>query len=547
MLFARLVGVDEFYRPKIKVTTFILLISCFYGFVLNYPLVHTLFKLSETVPEKWFPYTGPFLLSFAAIIIFSLFAIPKIIKPFFILLTLTSAVAMYAVQEFRVLFDASMIENVVETNASEALFYLNVRMVLYFVAFGVLPSVLIVWVKLDYQSTVFKEIFSRIALVLIAVIGISLIATTSYKNYASIGRNNKYMNKMIVPAHVYYAYRYVQKNYFNQQLAYTSLGDDAHLEATENKKPTLVILVLGETARSMNFSDNGYEHDTQPYTKNLGMISFQNVSSCGTYTALSVPCMFSNFNRTQYSKPKANAQDNAIDIISKAGVETLWIDNDGGDKGVAHNTRLVKINAQKNSSALCNGETCLDEVMLEPADKFIQQDNKNKLLVLHTIGSHGPTYFQRFPANLAKFAPWCNSKDLQECTDKEITNVYDNTLVYTDYLLSKLVAELKHYSEQYNVALMYISDHGESLGENGLYLHGTPYTIAPKEQKTVPWLVWIPAQYANQKHIDMKCLAKEAHHNNYSHDNFFHSLIGFYGVKTQAKQDIMDIFSICHA
>lgn len=485
-------------RPAIKVTTFIVLLAFYYGFVLNYPVLREIFSLSKDVPDVWFPYTAPWVLFFAFVIIFSLFAVPVIMKPFMAILTLTSAVALYGAVNYHILFDVSMIENVFGTNASEISFYLNLRSVLYMLVFGIFPTLLIFWVRVEYRRSWLRELLSRIILVLLALVGIAIIAVTTYKDYASVGRNNKYLNKMIIPAHAYDTYKYIKLNYLTKPLPYVSLGNDATLVVTENEKPTLVIFVLGETARSMNFKDNGYSKDTQPYTKNLGLISFKNVSSCGTYTALSVPCMFSNMERIDYSKARANAQDNALDIIAKSGTETLWIDNDGGDKGVAKKTPLINIDPTENDD-LCNGETCFDEVMLKHANTFIQADDKNKLIVLHTIGSHGPTYFQRFPVEKAKFAPWCNRKDIEQCTDQEITNVYDNTLVYTDYFLSQVVATLKKYSSQYNVAMMYMSDHGESLGESGLYLHGTPYSIAPKEQSTVPWLMWVPKQYADQK------------------------------------------------
>ncbi|HBV77836.1 MAG TPA: phosphoethanolamine--lipid A transferase [Vibrio sp.] len=531
-------------RPAIKVTTFIVLLAFYYGFVLNYPVLREIFSLSKDVPDVWFPYTAPWVLFFAFVIVFSLFAVPVIMKPFMAILTLTSAVALYGAVNYHILFDVSMIENVFGTNASEISFYLNLRSVLYMLVFGIFPTLLIFWVRVEYRRSWLRELLSRIILVLLALVGIAIIAVTTYKDYASVGRNNKYLNKMIIPAHAYDTYKYIKLNYLTKPLPYVSLGNDATLVVTENEKPTLVIFVLGETARSMNFKDNGYSKDTQPYTKNLGLISFKNVSSCGTYTALSVPCMFSNMERIDYSKARANAQDNALDIIAKSGTETLWIDNDGGDKGVAKKTPLINIDPTENDD-LCNGETCFDEVMLKHANTFIQADDKNKLIVLHTIGSHGPTYFQRFPVEKAKFAPWCNRKDIEQCTDQEITNVYDNTLVYTDYFLSQVVATLKKYSSQYNVAMMYMSDHGESLGESGLYLHGTPYSIAPKEQSTVPWLMWVPKQYADQKNIDLDCLKKESQQSKYSHDNFFHSLIGFYGVNTKEKQMQMDVFTTC--
>lgn len=542
---SRLFDVDSFYRPNIKATTLILLLAFYYGFILNYPIVSKVFELSQGGPDVWFPYTGPFVLFFACAVIFSLFTLPYVTKPFFIILMLTSSLALYAEQQFHVLFDSSMIENVVETHVSEILFYFNIRSVLFLLAFGVIPSLLLLWSEIEYRSSILREVVARIILILVALLGIILIAITTYKDYASVGRNNQYLNRMIIPAYAYDSYKYIKRNYLTKALPYTPLGDDAKLEPVKNGKPTLVVMVLGETARAMNFADNGYVHDTQPYTKGMGLISFKNVSSCGTYTALSVPCMFSNMERTHYNKAEASAQDNAVDIIAKAGVETLWIDNDGGDKGVAHNTQLVNIDP-KSDKTLCDGETCFDQVMLKPAQQFIEKDQKNKLIVLHTIGSHGPTYFQRFPVAMAKFAPWCNRKDIEQCTDQEITNVYDNTLVYTDFFLAQVIKQLKGYSKDYNVAMMYVSDHGESLGENGLYLHGTPYAIAPKEQKTVPWLLWLPEQYAQQKQIDVACIKHEAQQPNYSHDNFFHSLIGLYGVETKDKQVSLDLFSSCH-
>ncbi|WP_083962804.1 phosphoethanolamine transferase [Vibrio litoralis] len=541
----RLFTFDNAFRPKVKTSTFILVVSFYFGFILNYPIVSKVFELGKNVPDIWFPYTGPFVLFFAFIIVFSIVTLPFIIKPWYGFLFLSSALALYSVQEFHVLFDTSMIENIMETNASEALFYLNVRSVFYFVIFGLIPTLLLMWVKVEFRSSVFRELVSRVILILVSIVFITIIAITTYKDYASVGRNNRYLNKMIIPAHVYDTYKYIKRNYLTKPLPYTSLGDDAKLLPAKNGKPTLVVMVLGETARGMNFSDNGYSRDTQPYTKDLGLISFKDVSSCGTYTALSVPCMFSNMNRTGYNKAKANAQDNAVDIIAKAGVETLWVDNDGGDKGVAHNTQLIDIDPTKND-ALCDGNTCVDEVMLKPAQQFIEKDNKDKLIVLHAIGSHGPTYFQRFPAKFAKFAPWCNRKDIEQCADQEITNVYDNTLVYTDFFLAQVIKQLQGHSQDYNVAMMYVSDHGESLGENGLYLHGTPYAIAPKEQKTVPWLLWLPKQYAKQKLIDKACVKEEAQKSRYTHDNFFHSLIGLYGVDTEAKQASLDLFSNCH-
>lgn len=522
---------------------FILLMSVYYAFILNMPVISKIYQVTgyHLTP---FIISSPCLLFFSFVIIFSMLCQPFIFKPVSILLLITSSLAFYAAMKFRVMFDYGMIENIFETNTSEASSYLNGSSLFYLLFFGILPAILVLMTDIIYSKSIFKEILKRVVLVLAAFIGLGLIAMFFYKDYAAVGRNNSYLNKMINPAHAYNTFKYINRNYFTTPEPYRPLGEDAKLLPAKNKKDTLVVVVLGETARGMNFSYNGYKRDTNPYTADMGLISFQQVSSCGTATAVSVPCMFSNMNRSDYKKSKANNQDNVMDIIGRAGVTLLWKDNDGGDKGVAKNFEKISLDPTEESS-FCNGETCHDEALLTHFDKEITARQGNKLITIHTIGSHGPTYFQRYPESMARFTPACNSKDIEKCSDAEIRNTYDNTIAYTDFFLSKLIQKLKHYQDKYNVALMYISDHGESLGENGLYLHGTPYTIAPREQTTVPWLMWIPDQYAQAKGLDKNCLSKLATSRHFSQDNFFHTLIGFYGVETTAKNPELDITATC--
>lgn len=532
--------------PKIEMsmTMLVVILAVYFGTVMNYPVLNTIFKLSENVSNPLFPFTAPVLLTCAFIIIFSALAWPYIFKPFMAFVILTSAAALYAEINFQTLFDSTMIESVFETNTSEVLFYLNSSTMLYLLVFGVLPCIFLAMVRIKPYRTWMHAIASRVGVLLIAVVGVGLIAETCYKDYASVGRNNQYLNKMIIPAHIYSSAKYLNKTYFETKLAYQTVGTDAQISEAPNGKPTLMVVVLGETARAMNFTQNGYSRETNPFTKNLGLIAFQNVSSCGTYTALSVPCMFSSMTRETYNKPRAAAQDNALNVLQHAGVDVLWIDNDGGDKGVADKLRYISINSSlKNED--CNGSTCFDIAMLNDAKKFIDDGTRNKLLVLHTIGSHGPTYWQRYPDAHAPFQPACNRSDIENCNDEEILNVYDNTLVYTDFVLAQVIAELKAVSTDYNVMLTYISDHGESLGESGLYLHGTPYAIAPKEQTQVPWLIWMPEQYAQQKSLSTNCLKDKAQNGNLSHDNLFHSLLGLYGVSSQAQNAELDITQNC--
>ncbi len=533
-----------FPRITMTMTGLIVLVSVYFGTVMNYPVLSKILELSSDVPNPFFALSAPLLLTCAFIVIFSAFAWPYFFKPFMVLVMLSSAAALYAQVNFQTMFDMTMMESIFETNSSEVSFYLNSTTLLYMTFLGVLPALFVMSVRIVPHKTWLRALASRIGVVVLAVAGIGLVAGTSYKDYASVGRNNHYLNKMIIPAHIYNGAKYLNKAYFTQKLAYKQQGTDAKVLASDNGKPTLMVVVLGETARAQNFAYNGYQRNTNPYTQNMGLIAFQDVSSCGTYTALSVPCMFSNMTRNAYDKPHAQSQDNVLDVVQHAGVDVLWVDNDGGDKGVASKLTYATIDSSLKSSQ-CDGTTCFDMVMMEKAKQFIDKDKHNKLLVLHTIGSHGPTYWNRYPDAQAPFQPACDRSDIENCNDQQITNVYDNTLVYTDYVLAQVIKELETVSADYNVMMTYISDHGESLGESGLYLHGTPYAIAPKEQTHVPWLMWIPNQYAQQKGLSVDCLNQKAQSSSLSHDNLFHSLLGLYGVETNVREPKLDITQNC--
>lgn len=523
----------------------VILLAIYFGFVLNFPFNKRIFQLSGA-EHFIFSLTPGVLLIGCFLIIFSLFPSRFIFKPLIILLLLSASAAMYATLKYSVLFDYSMVENVFETNSGEALSYINAQSIYYVLVFGAIPSVLLIRTEIAKHEHYYVGLLKRLALIFSGIFIIGIVAVFFYKDYASVGRNNRYLNKMINPAHVYNAVKYIDRRFFTTPLPYHVRGVDAQVIKSSNHKPTFFVVVLGETARAQNFAYNGYTRNTNPYTQGLGIISLEHVSSCGTATAHSLPCMFSSFTRNNYSKEKAMAQDNVLDVISHAGVDVTWYDNDGGDKNVAKHVIENEIPTIK-SNAACDGESCYDQVLVDKLSLQIKSatELKNQLVVLHTMGSHGPTYFKRYPADKEVFKPACRRRDIENCSDQYIVNVYDNTLVYTDFILSEVIKVLKDASDDYNVAMIYLSDHGESLGENGLYLHGTPYAFAPKEQTHIPWLMWLPKPYTEAKNIDANCLKNNAKTKKYSHDNLFHSLLGLYGIKTAIKDKNLDITEQC--
>ncbi|MGR6759244.1 phosphoethanolamine transferase [Aeromonas veronii] len=526
-----------------------LLLVLFFALVLNWPIfLHFYTVLSALTHVKaGFAISIPLVLIAALNAVFIPFTFRFVLKPFFTVLILTGSIVSYAMLKYGVIFDAGMIQNIVETNSGEAGAYLNGSVALWFLLTGLLP-VLVLWsLRIRYPARWYQGLAWRAGALAISLLFIGGVASLYYQDYASVGRNNKSLAKEIVPAnYVHGLYKYGRDVLFATPIPYQHLGTDARVVA-RGGKPTLMFLVVGETARSQNYSLNGYGKATNSFTaKEQGVVSFRDVRSCGTATAVSVPCMFSNLTRRGYDDQLASSRDGLLDVLQHAGVSVLWKENDGGCKGVCRNVPTIEI-LPKSYPALCQGESCYDEVLLEGLDQQIAGMKGNKLVAFHLMGSHGPTYFRRYPASERAFMPDCPRSDIENCSNEELVNTYDNTIRYTDKVVGLLIDKLKSLESQYDVGLVYLSDHGESLGAMGLYLHGTPYKFAPDDQTRVPLLTWFSPQLQADRQLDMGCLAAEASSQRFSHDNLFHSMLGIMDVQTKVYDGALDLFKPCRA
>ncbi|MFM5470099.1 phosphoethanolamine transferase [Aeromonas veronii] len=526
-----------------------LLLVLFFALVLNWPIFLHFYTVLSTLThvKAGFAISIPLVLIAALNAVFIPFTFRFVLKPFFTVLILTGSIVSYAMLKYGVIFDAGMIQNIVETNSGEAGAYLNGSVALWFLLTGLLP-VLVLWsLRIRYPARWYQGVALRAGALAISLLFIGGVASLYYQDYASVGRNNKSLAKEIVPAnYVHGLYKYGRDVLFATPIPYQQLGTDARVVA-RGSKPTLMFLVVGETARSQNYSLNGYGKATNSFTaKEQGVVSFRNVRSCGTATAVSVPCMFSNLTRRGYDDQLASSRDGLLDVLQHAGVSVLWKENDGGCKGVCRNVPTIEI-LPKSYPALCQGESCYDEVLLEGLDQQIAGMKGNKLVAFHLMGSHGPTYFRRYPASERVFMPDCPRSDIENCSNEELVNTYDNTIRYTDKVVGLLIDKLKSLESQYDVGLVYLSDHGESLGAMGLYLHGTPYKFAPDDQTRVPLLTWFSPQLQADRELDMGCLAAEASSQRFSHDNLFHSMLGIMDVQTRVYDNKLDLFKPCRA
>ncbi|MBS0903895.1 phosphoethanolamine transferase EptA [Pantoea dispersa] len=529
--------------------SFNLLAALFFAFVLN---ALFLLRAWEIIPytrvhDYLFAASMPVVLVAAFYLLFSLLAWPWIRKPLLIVLILASAAANYFMHSFGTVIDTNMIENVFESNAQETGALMSRNYVIWMLLMGILPVALVCSVRISNRQRWWWNLLQRLASALGAVLVILLMAVLFYKDYASLIRNNKGLVKMITPANIVSGTgHYVDQRYLQGSQALVKIGEDAQKGPliTAEPKKTLVVLVVGETARAENFSLGGYARDTNPQLKKQQVIYYPNASSCGTETAISVPCMFSNMPREHYDANLAHHQEGVLDVLAHAGISVLWRENDGGCKGACDRVPHTDM-TQWQLPQYCHDGFCLDDVLLHRFDNYVDSLHNDGIIVLHQMGSHGPAYFKRYPAAFQRFTPTCDSNQIQDCDHQALVNTYDNSLLYTDDMLSRTIDKLKGLSDRFNVALVYLSDHGESLGEHGMYLHGAPYLFAPSQQTHIPLLLWMSPGYAAAYHIDQACLRQQAAETAVSQDNLFHTVLGLFNIQTQQYQPQLDMIKLC--
>jgi lipid A ethanolaminephosphotransferase len=472
-------------------------------------------------------------------------------KPLLAVFCLAAAFGAYFMMSYGVVIDKTMMVNTLQTDFRETRDLINWRLLATVLVLGVLP-IYALWQQPVRYARTGRQLVANLGIFATALLAFVLVLMVFFQSIAPVMHTHTQVRYLINPLNSFYALGQLTAKPFQKNASVIlPLGTDAQLGAqyAGQDKPPLLMLVLGETARSGSFGVNGYARDTTSTLANQHIASQRNAWACGTSTAASLPCMFSNLGRAGYSAREANSE-NMLDVLQHAGLAVLWVDNQSGCKGVCdrvHSARALD-DAQPPPPGLCNGEECFDEILLQGLEQRIaalpaEQRAKGVVVVLHQIGSHGPAYTQRSPAAFKKFMPECTNNALQSCTSDEVVNVYDNSIAYTDHVLGLAISWLKQQTHS-APALVYVADHGESLGENNLYLHGMPYGIAPDVQKRVPWITWLSPAFEQRSHVTTTCL-QQHQDAAISHDNYFHSVLGLMNVNTSVYRDSLDIYATC--
>lgn len=423
-----------------------------------------------------------------------------------------NAIALYFISTYKVIIDKTMIGNILNTNFEESSSFFSFTLVLYFLFLGVLPSIFLFKIK---------TLRAKIKTFLLhTFVGLAFLVSFAYinsNNWLWIDKHSTTLGALTMP----WSYVANTSRFFShksQENKKQILLPDATIK---DSTKSVIVLVIGESARSENFSLYGYEKNTNPLLSKLDNIYHYKAHSCATYTTAGVKCILEHKNSNKLYEVLPN-------YLYRNNIEVIWRTTNWGTPTIKVKNYLERKDLEK----LCEGKGCeYDEILLSGLKEQVLASKKNKILViLHTSTSHGPTYYKKYPEQFNVFTPVCKSVELAKCSQEELINAYDNTIVYTDYILATLIEELKQLKD-YKTSMIFISDHGESLGENNLYMHGIPISIAPKEQFDIPFIVWVSDNTRGLKEKE-----------ELSQHHIFHSVLDFLSIDSPIYDEEMSVF-----
>ena len=477
------------------------------------------------------------------VFIFELLAPWRLQRPVLALLIVVAAAAAHFQGRFGIVIDPDMVRNIFETTPTESRHLIDAATVAGIGLTGVLPAALVFWPRVRRREALHQlwrwPLGAAVSLAL--VLGGLFLHFQAFS--AMLRERHQIMASYQPGATLVSLARYARQELASTGTTLTPVGTDARpgpaLAAAQ--RPVLLVVFVGETLRAQNWGLNGYARDTTPGLRARGVVNFPDMTACGTSTAVSVPCMLSDLTRDTYGRAAFTGRENLADVLAHAGFDVRWVDNNTGDQGVARRTGWAPVDPALDPAA-CDPE-CTDHILLPVIDQLLAGLTRNTVLFLHMIGNHGPAYYLRASADEHVFLPDCRTASFADCTLEEIVNAYDNAVLETDWVLSQAIDRLAA-AQTAATALVFVSDHGESLGESGLFLHAAPSFMAPQVQTRVPMVIWQSDRFQRDLGLRPGCLVARAAAPT-SHDNVFHTVLGLLDVATGARLAALDLTDGC--
>ncbi len=504
------------FKQKIKLSSYAAIVSIINLILYHFAFYKFIFKNIDTQSFNGIVLilsltVTAFVLN-ALVFYIGLFLLRVVGKWLLVLFFNINAIAIYFINTYGIIIDKSMIGNVINTNYEESISFFSLTLVVYLFFLGIIPS----WIILKFKvlNVKFKRFIAQVSLALI------FIASLSYANASNwlwIDKHSKQLGALVMPwSYIVNTSRfYIHQNKKNQK---DILLPNA---IVKDSTKSVVILVIGESARRANFSLYGYHKNTNPLLSKLNNLYAYPAESSATYTTAGVKSILDH-------KKSNDLYEILPNYLFRNGIDVIWRTTNWGEP----NVNIKNYSNKQDLGKICpNDISGYDEMLLcGLKDRILKSDFNKILIVLHTSTSHGPTYSKKYPQRFNQFQPTCESVELSKCTQEELINAYDNTILYTDYILSELIKDLTQLKD-YNSTMLFVSDHGESLGEKNLYMHGLPISIAPKEQFEIPFIVWTSNDSIKLKENKML-----------SQYHVFHSVLDFLAIESPVYDATMSVF-----
>lgn len=538
-------------NKAITLIKFNLILAIWLGLILNFGFFKRINQLTPYQGVKSILFLGATLIVVVAAYNFLLQLInwKWTAKVFAAVFIIVGGLSSYFVNSLGVVITPDQIQNMLQTDVREVKDLWSLHLIIWAIFFIIIPLIVLKILKIE-KETFGERMLKKSLSIAGSLIVVAALLFCFYIDYAAIFREHRDLKGMLSPQNtIASTLSYFRSKSPKEKLPLIHYGEDAHIaqKTGSSQHPKLMVLVIGETARAESFSLNGYQKNTNPELSKLNIINFNQVSSCGTATAVSVPCMFSGMTRKDYDEQLASHREGLLDIAKRAGYKVTWIDNNSGCKGACDRVEQYQIPQPLKQKWCDESGECLDEILVDSLQDYLKNikkdDTSSHLIVLHQVGSHGPAYYKRSRSPYQPFQPMCNTNAIQGCDLAELHNSYDNSIVYTDHVLSQVIDLLKQHSE-YQTGFWYLSDHGESTGEHGLYLHGAPYSMAPVQQTHIPMLMWFSDEWKSNNKQQIACLSAQSNHK-LSQDNLFPSLLSLLDIRTQVIASQNDMLSDC--
>lgn len=540
-------------RPALSVDALTLLASLYFALVSSSPFWRAALDGHSWQQASTWWFAGALLVALVSLnqLVLGLFATRWTVRPLLAGLVLVAAVAGFYTEQFGTVLDPGMLRNAMHTELKEAADLIGWPLLRHVLIAAGPALALLAWVKVADRPrrSIARLLLRRAALTGAAAVLLLGSVGFAYQDLASLFRNQREVRYLISPLNVVYsAGRTLAATPVAGPTERQVVGADVHLAAgwSAPRRPVLLFFIVGETARAANWGLNGYGRETTPELAGLDVINYPQVTSCGSDTETSLPCMFSPIGRHDYDEKKIRSSESLLQVLARAGYDVSWRDNQTGCKGVCGDLPYQQVDVGQPD---CEPGQCHDEKLLSGLEDSLRNAPDanavpGRVVVMHQLGNHGPAYFKRYPAAFRHFTPACENVDLRQCSVQEIVNAYDNALRYTDHVVADAIRMLERLSDRYDTALVYVSDHGESLGERGLFLHGIPYAVAPEVQTRVPMVMWLSPSFQAAAKLDAGCLRARAGQP-ISHDYLFSTALGLLDLDTKARAPAYDLTAPC--